>query len=398
MANKIVYGSDFKSEKDMKFKSAPSGINLNNGGFKQASFQKVEHYKYDKLPQAEGEFTTQAAVGRALFAEALKSNFDKANAVAKNFGIDLNNNASAQKTLKSMRESITGRFNGSLSEDLNTTNSDSLYVKFLHQTVYGDIALDIEPYMKLVNVNEDLLGKNGFGSVKIPKIYPGIATVLGEDGEIIYFGDNTTDIEITPTVKALGTKITFQLMKRGLDGVVKIMLRFAANGLGRKIGYDIVNTLAAGATGSVTIDTNITYDDIVDARAKVNSAKYSGVPYGFVADKLVIDTLQFSSLQKSVDYKNHVFRATILPGEKYATIDRLVQYFGDLLIVETNLLDSSIAAGFVEDSRFAGIFVKETNYITFERDLPNTFGTKEIVLGMSYGVGVLFGAAIAKMA
>jgi len=35
--------------------------------------------------------------------------------------------------------------------------------------------------------------------------------------------------------------------------------------------------------------------------------------------------------------------------------------------------------------------------MTFERDLPNTFGTKEIVLGMSYGVGVLFGAAISKI-
>jgi len=138
--------------------------------------------------------------------------------------------------------------------------------------------------MRLINVNEDLMKKTGFGSIKIPKIYPGIASVLAEDGEIIYFGDNTEDLEITCKVRAIGTKLTWHLMKRGLDGVVKLMMRFSANALVRRIGSDIVNTLAAGATGSET--GGISYDNIVDARADVNAAKYNSVPYTFSADKL----------------------------------------------------------------------------------------------------------------
>lgn len=384
----VKLATDFKNA---DFKAVSSGYKIPSFGTAsaQGEFIAVESFPFSKSPfvngSVEDNFKLVGALGKSLLENYMVKNKDTGFAKAESMGLTINKGA--------LQEGLGGKY--TLKEDLTTSNSTSLYVKFLHETVYGDIAWEVEPYMKLVNVNEDLMGKTGVGSIQIPKIYPGIASSLAEDGEIIYFGSQTTDIEIKCSVKAIGTKITWQLMKRGLDGVVKLMMRFSSNALARKISSDIVNTLAAGATQSETGGT--TYDNIVDARADVNAAKYGTIPYGFKADKLVIDVLEFATLQKTSDYKNHVFRATILPGEKTATINRMAQYFGDLEIVEVNVLDTTVAKALVLDSRFAGIFVKESDYLTFERDLPNTFGSKEIVLGMSYGVGVLFGDAISKI-
>lgn len=383
--------------KNSNFKVLQSGYKIAGGVSKESSNADILTFPFAKTPYGKefnsGDFELTASVGQAMFKEFIVANPDKAEKYGEKVGLTVNR--SALKESLSGQKEIKGDLVSYKESGLDTSNTDSLYVKFLHETVYGDIGLEIDKYLNLVNVNEDLMKKTGFGSIKIPKIYPGIASALGEDGEIIYFGDNTDDLEITASVKAIGTKLTWQIMKRGLDGVVKLMMRFSANSLVRKIATDVVNTLAAGATNSNS--GGLTYDNVVDSRADVNSAKYNSVPYSFQADKLVVDVAQFASLQKSTDYKNHVFRATILPGEKYATVGRMVQYFGDLEIVEVNVLDTAVAYGMVLDSRFAGIFVKESDYLTFERDLPNTFGSKEIVLGMSYGVGVLFGAAISKI-
>lgn len=381
---KTKFACELKSD---DFKIQSSGYKIPTT-YEKEGMISITTFPYAKSPYINFDaknFELVSTVGKILFEQYVIKNPTDAEVKASELGIKINKGA--------IKESISGKY--TLQEDLTTSNNTSLYTKFLHETVYGDIALEVDKYMRLVNVNEDLMKINGAGSIKIPKIYPGIATVLAEDGEIIHFGGQTSDIEITASVKAIGTKLTWPLMKRGLDGVVKLMMRFSSNALGRKIATDIVNTLAAGAGGIIT--GGVTYDTVVDSRAAVNNAKYSGVPYGFSADKLVIDVQEFATLQKSTDYKNHVYRATILPGEKFATVNRLVQFFGDLEIVEVNVLDTTIAKAFVMDSRFAGIFVKESDYLTFERDLPNTFGSKEIVLGMSYGVGVLFGAAIVKI-
>jgi hypothetical protein len=400
MKTKMKLASEIK---DTKFNEMPSGYFLSSKEEVNNKKAGIVTMNYGDTPFGQGKVNMEnmklvAGVGQSLFKEFVMANPEKAKSYTESFGIQME-----VQTPKptSLMESIGGKISMkenymTFKEDgLDTTNTDSLYVKFLHDTVYGDIGIEIERYMRLINVNEDLMKKTGFGSIKIPKIYPGIASVLAEDGEIIYFGDNTEDLEITCKVRAIGTKLTWHLMKRGLDGVVKLMMRFSANALVRRIGSDIVNTLAAGATGSET--GGISYDNIVDARADVNAAKYNSVPYTFSADKLVIDVVEFATLQKTDDYKQHVFRATIIPSEKTGTVNRPVQYFGDLEIIEVNLMDTSIAKALVLDSKFAGIFVKESDYMTFERDLPNTFGTKEIVLGMSYGVGVLFGAAISKI-
>jgi len=400
MKTKMKLASEIK---DSKFNEMPSGYFLSSKEEVNNKKAGIVTMNYGDTPFGQGKVNMEnmklvAGVGQSLFKEFVMANPEKAKSYTESFGIKME--VQEPKAI-SLMESIGGKISMrenymTFKEDgLDTTSTDSLYVKFLHDTVYGDIGIEIEKYMRLVNVNEDLMKKTGFGSIKIPKIYPGIASVLAEDGEIIYFGDNTDDLEITCKVRAIGTKLTWHLMKRGLDGVVKLMMRFSANALVRRIGSDIVNTLAAGATGSET--GGISYDNIVDARADVNAAKYNSVPYTFSADKLVIDVVEFATLQKTDDYKQHVFRATIIPSEKTGTVNRPVQYFGDLEIIEVNLMDTSIAKALVLDSKFAGIFVKESDYMTFERDLPNTFGTKEIVLGMSYGVGVLFGAAISKI-
>ena len=396
---KLKLASDIKNA---NFNKMPSGYSL-SGKEESGKNAEIVTMNYGDTPFGQNGVNMEnmklvSGVGQSLFKEFVSANPEKARQYSESLGakieIDL-------PTPKSLMESIGGKMSFresafTFKEDgLDTTSTDSLYVKFLHDTVYGDIGIEIEKYMRLVNVNEDLMKKTGFGSIKIPKIYPGIASVLAEDGEIIYFGDNTDDLEITCKVRAIGTKLTWHLMKRGLDGVVKLMMRFSANALVRRIGSDIVNTLAAGATNSQS--GGVTYDNIVDARADVNAAKYGGVPYTFSADKLVVDVVQFASLQKTDDYKQHVFRATIVPGENKGTVNRPVQYFGDMEIVEVNLLDTDVAQALVLDSKFGGLFVKESDYMTFERDLPNTFGTKEIVLGMSYGVGTLFGSAITKI-
>jgi hypothetical protein len=400
MKTKMKLASEIK---DSKFNEMPSGYFLSSKEEVNNKKAGIVTMNYGDTPFGQGKVNMEnmklvAGVGQSLFKEFVMANPEKAKSYTESFGIKME--VQEPKAI-SLMESIGGKISMrenymTFKEDgLDTTSTDSLYVKFLHDTVYGDIGIEIEKYMRLVNVNEDLMKKTGFGSIKIPKIYPGIASVLAEDGEIIYFGDNTDDLEITCKVRAIGTKLTWHLMKRGLDGVVKLMMRFSANALVRRIGSDIVNTLAAGATGSET--GGISYDNIVDARADVNAAKYNSVPYTFSADKLVIDVVEFATLQKTDDYKQHVFRATIIPSEKTGIVNRPVQYFGDLEIVEVNLMDTSVAKALVLDSKFAGIFVKESDYMTFERDLPNTFGTKEIVLGMSYGIGVLFGAAISKI-
>lgn len=278
-------------------------------------------------------------------------------------------------------------------EDVTTTSASGAYTTMLSSTLYEAAIQNIQDIMALVIVNDDLKNKGGFGAYKIPRLLPTTAVEIAEGAVINYFDEGVDSVTVTPRKVVAGTALTWEIIKRGMTDFVKFVLQNAADAITRKLASDIVNGLAAGAG----LDENggVTYDNIIDARTKVETATYdNGTPYGFICDNLVLNTTYFGELQKSTEWKSTVYYANVRPGDE-VVVNRPALMFGNLKIVTTPFLTS--AYGMVLDSRKAAMLIRESELETFEGAIPGRPYDREIVALMSYVLAVVYTKAICTL-
>jgi len=287
---------------------------------------------------------------------------------------------------------LAEKFGITFKEDVTTSTAAGAYTTMLSTTLYAAAVENIKDILELVFVNEDLKNKGGFGAYQIPRLQPTIAYEVAEGQVINYFSEGVDAITVTPRAVAAGTAITWQIMKRGMTDFVKFVLQNAADAITRKLASDIVNGLSVGAGNTQTGGT--TYDNVIDARAKVESATHSnGVPYGFLASHLVFNTNEAAVMQKTSEWKNHVYYANVRPGDE-VVINRPSLMFGNMKIVMTPFLTD--AKYLILDSKKAGMLIKESDLETFEGALPGRPYDREVVALMSYILAVIYPKAICK--
>ncbi len=286
---------------------------------------------------------------------------------------------------------------GTFKEDITTANSSAAYTTLLSDTLWTAALDQMNEIMDLVIVFNDLKNsKGGFGAYKIALGLPTKAVEINEGEVVNYFSEGAQEIVLTPTVKAVGTAITWQMLRRGMPDYIKWITTNAVNALKRKLTEDILAGLNAGVDAGNVQTGGITYDKIVDAIAQVRGAKTdSGIPYGFNPTHLVISPTAYATLQKSTDWKEHVYRAVVMPGQS-VDINRPVEYFNDLKILESPFLPDGVEA-LVLDKNYAEAFVPESDVETFEGQLPGRPFDRELVALMSYAQAVLYPKAIAAI-
>ena len=284
------------------------------------------------------------------------------------------------------------RFGITFKEDVTTSTGSGAYTTMLSTTLYSAAVENIKDILELVFINEDLKNKGGFGAYQIPRLQPTIAYEIAEGAVVSYFDEGVDAITVTARPVVAGTAITWQIMKRGMTDFVKFVLQNAADAITRKLASDIVNGLSVGAGQAQTGGS--TYDSIIDARAKVESAVYgNGVPYGFLATHLVFNTNEFATIQKTTEWKQTVYYANVRPGDE-VVINRPSLMFGNMKIVVTPFLTHS--KYLVLDSKKAAMLVKESDLETFEGALPGRPYDREIVGLMSYVLAVVYPAAVVR--
>ena len=293
---------------------------------------------------------------------------------------------------KGKTQILKEQFGITFKEDVTTTTGAGAYTTMLSTTLYSAAIENIADILELVFINEDLKNKGGFGAYQIPRLQPTIAYEVAEGAVVNYFDEGVDAVTVTPRKVVCGTAITWEIMKRGMTDFVRFVLQNAADAITRKLASDIVDGLAAGAGKTEAGGT--TYDNIIDARAQVESATYgNGVPYGFLATHLVFNVNEFAVIQKTTEWKNHVYYANVRPGNE-VVIDRPALMFGNMKIVVTPFLTG--AKYLVIDNKKAAMLVKESDLETFEGALPGRPYDREVVGLMSYILAVIYPDAICK--
>ena len=246
---------------------------------------------------------------------------------------------------------------GIFKEDITTTNSAGAFVTLLSDTLYFAALDQIQDVLDLVNVNEDMVGTQGFGAYQIPRMEPTIAAEVAEGSVVTYFDEGTTPIVVTPRKVVSGTALTWEILKRGMNDFAKFVLRNAADSIGRKLASDIVNGLSAGADSSNTVTGGLSYDNVIDAETNViESTSSGGVKFGFIPTHLVVSGTGYGTLAKDTDWKQHVFFEGVIPGSMIPTVNRPQLMFSTMKVVRTPFLTDAL--GLVVDARKAAILVK----------------------------------------
>jgi len=271
-----------------------------------------------------------------------------------------------------------------------TSNNTGAYVNLLSSTLYTAAIEKIDKILDLVEINEDLIGKAGFGAMQLPRLTPTIAYEVSEGSIVNYFDEGIDSVTVTPKKIVAGTSITWEIMKRGMSGFAKYVLKNAADAITRKLATDILNGLVAGSGHSANTG-SITFANVLESEKDVNTATYSnGVAYGFIADALVISSTYWSTFRQDEDVKTSLYYAGAIPGQPVnaATMPLM---FGNLEVIVTPFLTAAHAM-VLEKKR--NVLVKESNLETFEGAIPGRPFDREIVGLMSYVLAMLYPKSI----
>lgn len=271
-----------------------------------------------------------------------------------------------------------------------TTNNSGSYANLLATTLYTAAIDQMSKILDLVEINEDLKNKGGFGAMQLPRLTPTIAVVVAEGAIVNYFDEGIDAITVSCQKVVAGTSITWEIMKRGMTDFAKYVLKNAADAVARKLASDIVNGLVAGSTNAAETG-GITFTKVLNAETKVNNSAYgNGVKFGFIANALVISTANWATFRVDSDVKSALYYASAIPGQPVnaATMPLM---FGNLEIVVTPFLTSAQAI-VLEKKR--NILVKESDLETFEGQLPGRLYDREVIALMSYALAMMYPTSV----
>jgi hypothetical protein len=288
------------------------------------------------------------------------------------------------------------KFGETFKEDVNTTTADGAYTTMLSSIMQTALVQDeeLQKIMSLVFVNDDMVKATGYGAYKIPKLEPTIAVEVAEGQVINYFDEGIDSGVYEPKKYVTGTKITWEIRKRGMNNLVQWVLNNAKDAIVRKRISNIVNGLAAGAGN--TVSGGISFANFVDARKAVRSAEAAnGAKLGFVPDKFVVSSDNFGTLLQDETFLKAMFPANANPGYKPADTGVQMPYRAlNCEIIETPYLTG--AQALVLDSKKAAMWLKESELQFFEGRLPQSPDTE--ILALESGVlAVLYTDAVAKI-
>ena len=271
-------------------------------------------------------------------------------------------------------------------EGQTTANNTGAYVNLLSKTLYSAALEKSQKILDLVDINEDLLraGSSGFGAMQLPRLTPTMAFEVAEGQKVNYFNEGIDPVVVTPRKVVVGTSITWEIKRRGMNDFVKFVMKNAAQAIERKLCSDIVNGLVAGATG--TTAGGISYDTVTTAETVVNNAEHAnGVKFGFIADALVISSANWAAFKMDEDVKSAMYYSSALPGQPVNASQNPLM-FGNLEIVVTPFLTAAQAI-VLEKKR--NVLVKESDLETFEGRIPGSVDD-EIIALMSYVLAIIF--------
>jgi len=275
-------------------------------------------------------------------------------------------------------------------EDITTSNSSALFVTGLASVIRAAV----EPNMvglELLQLNTDLMNGGGKGAIQLPKEQRVTAAEVGEGGSISYTGTGYTSITVTPTKKYAASKITWEMVKRGMVSLITAEAERLGKALARKVDSDIIAGVEAiitaansnrKATGGST--TRASYNDLIDARAYVEGFEVGG----FKPTHVIFHADDYAALNKDTDFKQALYRANVVVGGAgTATVGVFpqVEYFGPQKIVQSNQITSGTSI-FV-DSTELGTFVQESDVEIVDGRIPGSVDT-EIIALESYGIGI----------
>jgi len=287
-----------------------------------------------------------------------------------------------------------------LKEDVTLTDAAGLYTTALATVLQAAS----EPFMvgkELLKENRDLMGGKGKGAIKIPKDVRSVAVEVAEGAVVNYFGEGMDSITVTPTKKLAGTKITWEIQKRGMDDTARIMIERAGKAIARKLDSDVLTSICAAVLASAST-TNITktggaatqmdWADLTLCEAQIRGAVDSNsIPYGFVPTHFVVNPLQWAYLQQDTDVKQSIWRNQVVVGEPL-TLNPPILYYSTMKITVTGQMTSGKLL--MVDAENCGQLIKETDIEVYEGRLPGSVDIEVIAL-MSYGIGILFPQAAA---
>ena len=289
-------------------------------------------------------------------------------------------------------EVLKENFGITFKEAQNTTTNAGSFTNLLATTLYTAALDKIEKILGLVEINEDLKNKGGFGAMQLPRLTPTVAFEVAEGHITVPFDEGIDAVTVTCRKVVAGTAITWEILKRGMTDFAKYVVKNAADAVSRKLASDIVNGLSAGAAGATA--GGMSYANVITAEAAVNGATYANsVPYGFIADALVVNATSWATLRQDADVKAAIYYASAVPGQPVnaATMPLM---FGNLEIIVTPFLTASL--GLVLEKK-KNVLVKESDLETFEGQIPGRIYDREIVALMSYILAMIFPASVRRI-
>lgn len=293
-------------------------------------------------------------------------------------------------SVEALKEDLRLREGFRTTEDITTGNSSALYVTALASVIRAAVEPNMVG-MELLQLNTDLMDGGGKGAIQLPKENRITAAEVGEGGQVSYTGVGYDSIVVQPTKKIAASKITWEMVKRGMVSLITAEAARAGKALARKVDSDIIKgieaivTAANGnrvATGGAT--TRASYNDLVDARALIEGFEVGG----FQATHIIAHADDYAALSKDTDFKEALFRVNTISGtggQARAGIFPIIEYFGEQKIVRTAQVSSGTVL-FV-DSTELGTFVQESDVEVVDGRINGSVDT-EIIALMSYGIGI----------
>lgn len=292
------------------------------------------------------------------------------------------------KQAVALKESVNGMY--TFREDVTTSNSSALYITALASVIRAAV----EPNMKaleLLQLNTDLMNGGGKGAIKLPKEKRVTAAEVGEGGTVTYTSEGYDSITVTPTKKIAASKITWEMIHRGMVSMITAEAARVGKGLARKVDSDIITGLVAVCTTTnsnlVTTGgaaTRISYNKYQDTVATVEGYDVGG----FIVTHAVLHPYDYAALLKDTDFKQALIRAPIIqgqPGSSEVGLFPIIEYVGAVKIIRTAQITSGDTL--VCDSREVGTFVQETDVEVVDGRISGSVDT-EVIAVQSYGIGV----------
>ena len=295
----------------------------------------------------------------------------------------------ALKSELSFKESVSGSMY-TFREDVSTSNASALYITALASVIRAAV----EPNMiglELLQLNTDLMNGGGKGAIKLPKEKRVVAAEVSEGGTVSYTGEGYDSIVVQPSKKIAASKITWEMVKRGMISLITSEAARVGKGLARKVDSDIITGIVAictSANGNRTVtggaSTRASYNKLIDARANIEGYSVGG----FKATHLIVHADDYAALVKDTDFKNALIRAPVVtgaPGSPSVGIFPQIEYFGPQKLIQTNQITAGTSI-FV-DATELGTFVQESDIEVVDGRIPGSVDT-EIIAVQSYGIGI----------